>query len=244
MDTRLAALAAANGGHFTAADAHDCGYDARAISAAVRAGEWRRLRRGCFAPADVYDELDPTARHLVLVRAVVAKLRDRVVVTHQSGSCAHGHSQWGWDMSVVHVTRLDRGSPRREAGVFHHVGSITDDDVVEHDGLLVSQEDRVVMEACSQLSVEAGLVVADSALHMGRVSEQDLEVRALRCREWPGSRGARLAIWLSDGRAETAGETRSRYLFWRFAIPAPTLQYEVYDSSGLLVGRTDFAWEA
>jgi hypothetical protein len=33
-----------------------------------------------------------------------------------------------------------------------------------------------------------------------------------------------------------------RYLFYCHGLPAPELQYCVYDGAGRLVGRTDFAW--
>jgi hypothetical protein len=35
-----------------------------------------------------------------------------------------------------------------------------------------------------------------------------------------------------------------RHLCWRCGLPAPELQYEVFDNDGRLVGRTDFAWPA
>jgi hypothetical protein len=35
----------------------------------------------------------------------------------------------------------------------------------------------------------------------------------------------------------------TRVQFYRHDIPMPELQYEVFDGSGRLIGRTDFGWE-
>jgi very-short-patch-repair endonuclease len=49
-------------------------------------------------------------------------------------------------------------------------------------------------------------------------------------------------VTLADGRAESVGESRARFLFYSQHLPAPELQYAVVDRFGHLVGRTDFAW--
>jgi hypothetical protein len=244
MSTSLAAVAAAQGGYFTTGQARDCGHDTRAIRDAVRSGEWRHLRRGAYALADTYDSLSEPDRHVVLTRAVVAKIGpDRVAVTHQSASCVHSHDQWGWDTSVVNVTRLDGGAARQEAGVRHHVGEIREDDLVEHPGMLVVREDRAVVEACTQMPVEAGLCIVDSALRLARVDHEMLLAYGDRFEAWPESRHARLALRLGNGKAATVGETRSRYLFWRFGLPVPELQVEVRGRHGQLLAIVDFFWE-
>ena len=59
---------------------------------------------------------------------------------------------------------------------------------------------------------------------------------------WPRTLHAQLVVRLADGRSESPGETRTRYLCWRHGLPAPVLQFEVYDEYGQLVGISDFAW--
>jgi len=244
MGNSLEGICVEQGGYFSTADAHDCGYDRRDIRDAVRAGEWRRLRRGAFAFAKTYDQLDDAQRHVVVARAVVAKLgHDRVALSHQTASCAYSHDQWGWDLSVINVTRLDHGAARLEAGIKHHVGRVVADDLTEQGGLLVIREDRAVVEACTQMSIEAGLCIVDSALRRDQVTGDKLMRLGSLFRDWPASRRARLAVSLGDGRAATVGESRSRYLFWRFGVPAPELQFEVRTGSGTLLGTADFAWE-
>src|SRR5690606_32956298 len=80
---------------------------------------------------------DDAGRHVILCRIVQDRLGDRVAISHQSASCAWGHDQWGWDMSVVHVTRLDAGATRLEAGIQHHRFPLEHADLVEVNGLWV-----------------------------------------------------------------------------------------------------------
>jgi hypothetical protein len=59
---------------------------------------------------------------------------------------------------------------------------------------------------------------------------------------WPGTQHLQVAVRMADHRAQSPGESRSRWLFFAEGIPAPELQFEVYDAAGMLVGTTDFAW--
>jgi hypothetical protein len=244
MDTRLEQTAQRRGGYFTRTEAHDCGYDDRAIRAAVRIGEWRRARRGYYVPGHLFDALDDAGRHLVLCRIVQDRFGARVAISHESAACVWGHDQWGWDMSTVQVTRLDGGASRTEAGVRHHRTTLTEADVVEVNGLLVPHEARTVFEACTNLSTESGLCLASSALRAGRVTKEMLEAAAhsQRALASPQSRLARLAIRLSDGRLQSVGESRSFHMFWRHAVPMPELQFEMLNQDGQLLGYNDFAW--
>ena len=175
MDGRVLAIAEVRGGYFNRTDALDCGYSDSQLRSAVRERHLRRLRHGTCAPAQTYDDLGPEQRHLVLARSVVAGMSGRVALSHRSGSVAHGHDQWGWDMSVVDGTRLDEGAGRREAGVIHHEGLVSDDDVVDIGGLPVLTEERVTVESALVLDGEAGVCTVDSALRAGRLNREDLE---------------------------------------------------------------------
>ncbi|MGI3783723.1 MAG: hypothetical protein ACRYG2_23405, partial [Janthinobacterium lividum] len=43
---------------------------------------------------------------------------------------------------------------------------------------------------------------------------------------------------------ESAGESLTRMACYRHGIPSPELQHKVWDAHGVLLGRTDFWWEA
>ena len=51
------------------------------------------------------------------------------------------------------------------------------------------------------------------------------------------------AVDFADGRSESVGESRSRVLLHRWGVGPSSLQFEVRGEGGLLVARTDFAWE-
>jgi hypothetical protein len=60
-------------------------------------------------------------------------------------------------------------------------------------------------------------------------------------KQWPGTARLQITMRLAEPGSESVGESRARYLFWRYGIPRPLLQFPVYDGSDL-IGFTDFAW--
>ncbi|MGH3357413.1 MAG: type IV toxin-antitoxin system AbiEi family antitoxin domain-containing protein [Nocardioidaceae bacterium] len=243
MTTALTAISDANGGYFTTAQAYDCGYDWRDLKRAVHGNLVRRFRRGTYAFADSWDPLSAEARHVVTLRAVIASMNGAVVASGVSACALRGLCCWGHDLLNVHVTRLDGGAGRREAGVVHHHGRVNDDQLEQIDGVIAVRADRAVCEAGSIATLEAGIVLYDSGLRDGCVTDESLGRRAAAMRRTPGTRKVRFGILLADGRSESPGESRNRFLFYRFGIPAPELQHSVHSSSnGRLIGITDFAW--
>jgi hypothetical protein len=233
---------AATRGVFLRREARDLGFDDASVTAAVRAGVWVRVRRGAYTFTDLWRQADPTARHLIRARAVLRSLGPSVALSHGSATVAHGIATFGLDLSRVHVTRLDKGAGRTEPDVVHHEGTCVDGDVVEKDGMLLMRPDRAVLEAASLAPVEPGLVSVDSALHQRLVTQEALEARVRVMERWPFTRRLRLVVGLADARAESVGESRGRYLIWKYGLPAPELQFRVCDAFGELIGITDYAW--
>ena len=163
-------------------------------------------------------------------------------MSHTTALLAHGIAVWGADLRRVHVTRLDRGAGRVEADVQHHVGLCAHDDVTDVAGLPVVAAERAVIESATVLRLESAVVSADSALHLGRCDPHDLYRRFGAMSHWSGSRKIHVLLTLMDGRAESVGESRARFLFRREGLPVPELQFEVYDETGRLVAVTDFVW--
>jgi hypothetical protein len=230
-------------GFITRPDILDSGYGDRDIREAINLGLLTRIGAGLYALSASYGPLSQEAKLAARSRAVFHRHRGTVALTHQSAAAIHGIPMWDVALDEVHVTRLDTGRGRVEAGVRHHVGVVGDADVVEVDGVLVSSPDRCVWELACAESVESALVSADAALHSKLVTPTSLHETAGPFRTWPGSRAGRLALSLADGRSESPGESRSRFLFWRHDIPKPELQFDVVTRDGITVARTDFAWE-
>ncbi|HET6625179.1 MAG TPA: type IV toxin-antitoxin system AbiEi family antitoxin domain-containing protein [Nocardioidaceae bacterium] len=229
-------------GVFLRSEARDFGYDDRAVKAAIRAREWVRVRRGAYTFRDVWESTDDVGRHRILARAVMRSLGGAVALSHVSALAEHGIAIWGMDLSRVHVTRLEGGAGRTEKDLVHHEGLCLAGDVMERDGLRLMAPGRAVIEASSLATAEAGIVSTDSALHLGLVDPDELDARLHAMGRWPYMQKVHVVLRFADGRSESVAESRSRHLFWRQGLPAPELQFYVYDEQGALIGITDFAW--
>ena len=228
-------------GFFTRTHARRAGYDDRAITREARAGRWFRIRRGYYTLPDIWAAASAEDRHLIMCRAVLDSLGDAVALSHTSGCVAHQVEVWGTPLDVVHVTRLDGGAGRIEAGVVHHEGLVLDHEVGTVDGMRVLAPQRCVLEAGSLATPESALVLLNSALHLKRCSISELGDQFDLMAHWPRVRHLHVPIRMCTDKAESVGETRGLWLFWTQGLPAPVLQFEVYDGVRL-VGRTDYAW--
>lgn len=243
MEDLLRARAEANGGYLSRSDLLSSGSDDRDIQAAVAAGILVRIRRGAYAFADTYAELDRIGRHVVLALSVADRLGPNVVLSHASACAVFGFALFDVDLDIVHLTRLDGGAGRREAGVVHHVGRPpTDRELVEVDGRLIMMPTRAVWETSTMVTGAGALVVMDSALHAEAFNVEELRELACKNSQWQGARKAGLYARLANGRSESAGESLTRYMCFKHGLPQPTLQHEVRDATGDLIGRTDEAW--
>lgn len=229
-------------GFFTRSQARSTGYDDRDIARAVRSKVWHRVRRGYYVYADTWAPLDTVGRHLVRCRCVLDSLGPTAALSHVSGTLAHGISVWDMPLEHVHVTRLDGGAGRIEAGVVHHEGLCLTDEVVEIDGMRVLTPERCVLEAGSRVDNEHALVLMDSLLHRGLSDEDRLAQRFEVMGSWPFIRHLHIPVRMATGKAESPGESRGRWLFWALGLPAPICQFEVYDATGVLRGTCDWGW--
>ena len=235
-------LIAEQDGVFLRSEALDCGYDDKRIARMVRSGLWHRVRHGCYCFGDVWSTYNAEEKHVVLAKAVLRTTPGPVALSHTTALLVHGIAVWGADLSRVHVTRLDAGAARIERDVVHHVGICSEEEVVLVNGMPVVVPARAVIEAATMLSLESALVSADSALFRRTTDPDQLHCMFARMNHWPGSQKIHVVLHHMDGRSESVGETRSRFLFWRQGLPRPELQFEVRDSNGVVVAVTDFVW--
>jgi hypothetical protein len=237
---RLRAIAE-TAGYFTREEAFAAGHNDRSINREIRTRLWRRVRPGAYTFADLWPASDQDA-HRLTARAACRKFGDGVATSHTTAAIDHGLLVWRLDLSLVHLTRLDRGSGRTQAGVCHHEGVTVPGDVVRMDGRWVMNATRAAIEAASLGSSEAGLVTLDSLLHLGKGDRAGLDATFAYMQHWPDMHHVALPVRLADPRPESVGESRSRWLFYAQGLPRPELQFSVHDDTGRLVGITDFAW--
>lgn len=244
MSQLFGSLGSANGGVFSRADAIGSGETDQTLAQARRAGLILRLRRGMYVATAVYDACDGAGRHLMHARAALAAQQGDVVLAGASAAALHGFAVYDQDLETTHLLRLDGGTGRRAAQTSHHhqLPPVTESEIGVFDGVRAVTPARAVWEVACLSSLEGAVVTADAALHLNPALAEALEELQPRFARVRGSRTARLAMQLADARSESAGESVTRVQFHRFGIPMPEPQFEVYDRSGRLIGRSDFGW--
>jgi very-short-patch-repair endonuclease len=208
----------------------------------TRAGELHRLRRGAYVDAVL--PATQSGRHRLLIRATLAGLRRPAVVSHQSAAVLHGLPLWDVPLDRVHITRRPRAWNDSSAVLSCHVARLRDDEVMDVDGVPVTGPIRTALDLARSLPHEAAVVALDAGLHSGVLSHDLLRARLFDIAGTPGSRGAARAVAAADGGSGSVGESRSRVMLHRWKLPPSALQFEIRSEGGLLVARTDFAWEA
>ena len=229
-------------GFFTRADAREFGYADKHVTAMKRSGHWHTFRRGTYTFSDLWNQMNEIQRHQVRSHAVLRSLGSAVALSHVSGAIEHGIASWGLPLDRVHVTRLDGGAGRVEGDVVHHEGFCLDSDVQEPGKHQVLAPDRCAIEAASWASNEVALVMFDSLLHHRLATYDELQARFRLMQFWPKTRHLHIPVRMADGKCESVGESRGRWLCWACGLPMPELQFPVYDADGVLRGTCDWAW--
>lgn len=233
-------------GFFTRVQAREAGYNDRGIAQEMRSGRWFRIRRGYYTSRARWHAATPEERHLIRAHAVLHALGPAVALSHVSGALQHGIATWGTSLDRVHVTRLDGGAGRVEGDVVHHEGLCLDGEIVEVDGHRVLSAVRCAIEASTGRGLkhpgETSLVHFDSFLFEGLGDWDDLQRQFRLMRSWPLVQHLHVPIRMADGRAQSPGESRGRWLFWSSGIPLPRLQYDVVDERGVVQGTCDWCW--
>lgn len=248
MNARLKLIAETQGGVFSRGQALASGCTHDQIVRYLRDGRWERIRRGQYAEKVDLAALHPWERvrwnHRQHVHAVMNSLRSgSVAVSHQSALVLHGLPIWGLDLSRVHVSRLDGQSGGVVAGVHHHLGKLTRDDLAVVAGRMATTVPRAVVESACTASFEVAVVSIDAALREYGMSDEDTDRLLELSRFWPGSSTARAALCFGSRRSESVGESRLRVLLHDYGLPEPVLQAEFHDRHGL-IGRVDFHFPA
>lgn len=210
------------------------------IMAGVRAGELVCVRPGRFVAAGV--GRSPEDRHRHLVAATFAELRPGAVLSHASAAVWHGLPVPLAELERCHVLRPGRTGGKRGRHLHVHRGEAAED-VVEIDGVPMTSLARTVEDLTRSLDPMFALAVADRAAALG-VDMAEIQERRARAPRRPGNACAREVVGLADGRAESPGESWSRWRMHQAGVPMPELQRVLRDAAGDQVARVDFWWES
>lgn len=229
-------------GVFLRREALAFGYNDRDLRRALGARQLVRIRHGAYVASELWNASDTVARHALRGHAVMLSHGAPVALSHVSGAAMHGMRLWGTALDRVHVTRLGATACRKHHDVAYHDGPSATW-FKEIDGSPVLSPAACAIGAASMSSVEAGVVVVDSAYHLGLCDQDDLRSALSGMERWPGTARLQITLRLASPGAESVGESRSRFMFWSHGIPRPQLQYVVRDGSEV-IGIVDFAWPA
>ena len=218
------------------------GYSDNEIRKLRRNGVWQSVRRGSYLPTDQLKPLTDRERHEVLVRTTVAGLRLPAVLSHTSAAVLLGIPLWSTHLGIVHVTRARAANGGRSGSLLCHTATLSEDDITVVNGMEITSAARTIADLARMLTFEQAIVAADGALRMGLTTRDQLTKAATDIAGVPGSRAAIRVARFANGLSESAGESLSRVLMYRAAIPEPALQCEVLDHGGRYLGRSDFGW--
>jgi Transcriptional regulator, AbiEi antitoxin/Protein of unknown function (DUF559) len=216
------------------------------IARLVRQGVLESPRRGTYVPVLIAARAaaDPRRAEALQVSTVLARRSASLVASHRSAAVMHGLDTLAVSpASTVTVTQPPRAQGNRSGfhGARVYTAVLPDDHVTRRFLVPCTTVARTVVDLARCGTLDAGVVVADSALHMKLARPGELTAVLEACGGWPGVAGARRAIEFSDGRAESALESLARVAFDRHGLELPEPQVWL-GGEGLRVGRVDFYW--
>ncbi|RNE66938.1 type IV toxin-antitoxin system AbiEi family antitoxin domain-containing protein [Cryobacterium tepidiphilum] len=229
------------------------GLDGRVLRRARERGEKLRLARGVYVPSTVWQSADDDARYLLRIQAAVLTRVSSPVLSHFSAARMWGLPVLGSWPREVHFIVPSGVVRRSQNGIVWHRTPLSDDDVVEVDGLLVTSRLRTLVDLARVSPFVSAVVALDAGLRplptwvrttgTDTVLKDELTEAALRLGAAPGGRPARMAADFADGLAASPGESASRANVFLAGMPAPVLQVEYRSADGHR-DITDFTWEA
>lgn len=213
----------------------------------VQAGELERFHRGVYVRSSYLAaaSAEPATRHALLVAVATVSQRTRAgAASHQSAALIHG-------LDLLRAPPEERVSltckpggyrGQSSAGMLVHSAQLPRNHVMRRHGVWVTTATRTVVDLARSLSFMEGVVVADSALRLGKTTEGGLTDMLRICARWPGIERARRVVSFADELAESALESCARVVFAQAGLPPPILQAAIANQNDEFIGRVDFYW--
>lgn len=166
---RLFALAAGQGGYFTAGQAKKAGYSYQAQAHHVAAGNWLRIDRGLFRLAEwIPDRYDDLIRWTLWSK-------QRAVVSRESALAVHGVGEF--EAARPHLT-VPPGFSMRDPAIILHRADLPDEDVVAHTGFSVTTVVRSLVDIANIVGEDQLARAIEDARDAGLLTIRQLRARA------------------------------------------------------------------
>lgn len=213
------------------------GWTRTSIDAALADGQLTLLRRGLFSALGA----EESSRPKILAGREVCS--EEAVISHWSAAWLHDLPVSLDHMKRVHVTRSRRSGARISPDLKLYACPIRDGDALMIGDLTVTTAARTIVDISRHDDLQGwALAAGDRALRLGLTDPAELEEQLRRATLRPWVRRARQLVGLLDGRAESAGESRSRWIMFQAGMPTPDLQVEVPIHGGRETAEVDFLW--
>ena len=207
--------------------ARDCGVDDHALRALIDAGLVRKMLHGVYAAADVPDTLG------VRLAAIGLVTTDDHCVTDGTAAWLHvGDSVLapGEHLELQPPTVFDgrRAHRVRRAQVSSGSRDLLDTDIMHLGGVRVTSPLRTAMDVARLQNPQRGLATLDALLRHTELTNEEMIDELRRFRGFRGVVQARSLVRWADGRAESFGESATRYGWLTTpGLPPPQLQVPV-----------------
>lgn len=224
------------GGLITREQALDLGITPSTIAGLVNSKQWIWIRRGVYADAEVWADLDDyRGRPLLRARAASLQMKRGWVLSHDSSAHALGLDILEPGEPFVHVTRPGFSSAWTRYGVKHHYARFRHGQVVVVDGMRCLDMARTAIDIAREHGTIAGVVACDAALRAGMPRARLIEAH-LPMENWPFVTRPRAAVDLADGGAQNPAESMGRMLLRELDIGEPDTQFPVHTAKGVFWG--------
>lgn len=224
----------------TPAQARARGVSRAAMRRALREGKLVPVRRGVYVDAKQWarTEGDDAARHALEVSALLLTVDLDAVGAGTSAARIHGIARLGPQVAkpeLLIAAVEERGMGRN--GYVLRSAALPARHRTRRLSTPVTTAARTVVDLARTRPFGGGVVAADSALHKGIVTVEELVGVLDDCRGWPGITRARDVTAFADPGAESPLESLSRVVFRIHEIPVPRTQVSVGPY------RVDFLWD-
>jgi hypothetical protein len=200
----------------------------------LRGPAWTRLRY------DVYADSRLDRDHHLACRAAALTLPDTATIAGLSAAYLLGVDQAATFSDPVHLI-LPTDAPRPRGRMVVHRTQVEAKHIEELPWCRRTNPGRTAWDVAAWHDVVTSVSTLDAMLRLGVVNPATLD-RTLRELEWRrGSRKARMAFGLADGRAQSPRESQMRVRLILAGLPIPVPQFPVQLADGQVL-HPDVAW--
>lgn len=236
----LTAVAAGQLGAFRPDQALSAGWSKAAVDAATRSGQWRRLCRGSYVDAGLWEELNASSRHLCHANGRLLVLQSGWHLARRTAALAYGLPMLGKPPVIPQLLRAPTTAAERATSRHERLAALPEAERGLLGGVAVTSMSRVVVDLARTDSMRSAVVTADAALRCG-MPAGDLERSAARVAGWSGSAQVGRVVAFANGLSESPLESISRFAMTECDLPQPELQVAVW-AEGEFVARVDYLW--